>query len=75
MVPISKLTRDPNDENDIEGGRGIVEKLGHDGFHAHESQDDGQKRSRRKCDDRVRLQHLQQVHDKYENLRHLGEGI
>ena len=61
-------TSDPNDENDIKGGRGIVEKLGHDCFHANQRQNHGQQWSSRKCYDGVGLQHLQQVDDEHENL-------
>lgn len=49
----------PYDEDDVEGGGGIVEELTHDRFHANQSEYDCKQWCRWKSHGNVQLNHLQ----------------
>ena len=62
------LVADPHDQDDVESRGGVLEEFAHDGLHADQGQDDGEERRGGEGDVCVELQHLQQVHDEYEDL-------
>ena len=62
------LVTDPHNQDHVEGGGGVLEELAHDGLHTHQGKDDGQQGRGGKRDVGVELQHLQQIHNKHEDL-------
>jgi len=68
------LVRKPNNENNVKCRRSVVEKLGHNGLHAHERENNGEKRRSGKRYLRIGLDHVQQFHCKREKAKCVTSG-
>ena len=62
------LVTDPDYQDHVEGGSGVLKELGHDGLHTDQGQDDSQEGGSGEGNVGIELQHLEKVHDENEDL-------